>query len=315
MKRVTFKRSGFTLIELLVVIAIIAILIALLLPAVQQAREAARRSQCKNNLKQIGLALHNYHGSNRTFPSGVIRVGTKPNWRNLLGWGTMLLPYMDQAALYNQINVNQAWMTGGGSASNLNEPAAKTGLPVFVCPSDAGKLINANSWKVVDPNTSTTSTEGVGKSNYVGLRGSRRLSDFGTGTSARLRQGILGIWNQSVLIKDITDGTSTTLVVGERHTKGSKNGSIWIGGFSNGNNDVDAFSHTGEIRNTNSGSATPSTALLINGSSNNAYSSLHTGGCHFVFADGHVGFISENIDSDTLIDLCTYDQEEVVGDF
>lgn len=314
MKRCSFQRSGFTLIELLVVIAIIAILIALLLPAVQQAREAARRSQCKNNLKQIGLALHNYHESHRTFPSGIIRTGTKPDWNNLLGWGTMILPNLDQAPLYNQINVNQAWMTGGGSASNLNEPAAKTGLSVFVCPSDAGQLINKDSWKVYDPNTAKTGTEGVGKSNYMGLRGSRRLSDFGSGTSARMRQGILGTWNRRVAIKDITDGTSTTLIVGERHTKGSKVGGIWIGGFSNGSNNVDTFSTCGEIRNTAGNAPTPSNDFLINGPHNRAYSSLHTGGCHFLYADGHVGFVSENIDSDTLIDMCTFDRDEVVSE-
>src|SRR4051812_6730319 len=95
----TFKR-GFTLIELLVVIAIIAVLIALLLPAVQQAREAARRSQCKNNLKQIGLALHNYHDTANTLPPGWIGDPTGSNAGNRWGWGTMILPYLDQAPLY-----------------------------------------------------------------------------------------------------------------------------------------------------------------------------------------------------------------------
>src|SRR5580693_8105777 len=105
-------RQAFTLIELLVVIAIIAVLVSMLLPAVQQAREAARRSQCRNNLKQIGLALHNYEGSYRVFPPGYVDFNFNPNntpdtdlgpgW----GWATFLLPYMDQSPLYNQINFN-----------------------------------------------------------------------------------------------------------------------------------------------------------------------------------------------------------------
>lgn len=98
----TLRRRAFTLIELLVVIAIIAILIALLLPAVQQAREAARRSSCKNNFKQIGLALHNYHDTMRIFPPGYCRAGTTTD-NNFIGWGTFILPYIDQANLYNQI--------------------------------------------------------------------------------------------------------------------------------------------------------------------------------------------------------------------
>ncbi len=106
-----FKRTGFTLIELLVVIAIIAILIALLLPAVQQAREAARRSQCKNNLKQIGLAMHNYHEIYQTFPPGIVSVTNAAgpcvsNGNNTWGWGTYLLPQMDQAPMFQQLAPN-----------------------------------------------------------------------------------------------------------------------------------------------------------------------------------------------------------------
>src|SRR5579864_5723515 len=126
-------KRGFTLIELLVVIAIIAVLVALLLPAVQQAREAARRSQCKNNLKQVGLALQNYHGSRNTFPPGYVSTfdgsgnDTGPGW----GWGAMILPELDQAPLQNGISFTQP------IEAAANATARVTTLSASLCPSDS----------------------------------------------------------------------------------------------------------------------------------------------------------------------------------
>src|SRR6266704_1989361 len=136
-RRVRFARKGFTLIELLVVIAIIAILIALLLPAVQQAREAARRSQCKNNLKQMGLALHNYHEVANTFPYAYM---VNPANFDSNSWGVMVLPYLDQSPLYNQFNcsvpaINEAAAFGFPAAvAQQNIAVISTSLPVFRCP-------------------------------------------------------------------------------------------------------------------------------------------------------------------------------------
>jgi prepilin-type N-terminal cleavage/methylation domain-containing protein len=185
------RRRGFTLIELLVVIAIIAILIALLLPAVQQAREAARRSQCKNNLKQIGLGLHNYLDQNRTFPPGSIRdyvnfpAGTGSWNTSMLSWGARILPYMDKKAISQKIDWGIYPGTGGSNTALLT-----LNLEVYRCPSDANE----------------TSIAGIAPTNYVACLGN---SDDGLST-----QNILSI-NSSVRIADVKDGTSSTMVVSE----------------------------------------------------------------------------------------------------
>ncbi|WP_417376669.1 DUF1559 domain-containing protein, partial [Gimesia maris] len=135
MKRLAAKR-GFTLIELLVVIAIIAILIALLLPAVQQAREAARRSTCKNNMKQLGIALHNYHETHRIFPQMHVEYARNtdydpPGGESFLPWSVMILPFMDQAPLYNKINMNAAWRDSSNSNAVLQPTLIKTPIASF----------------------------------------------------------------------------------------------------------------------------------------------------------------------------------------
>lgn len=172
MKRSCAPRGGFTLIELLVVIAIIAILVALLLPAVQQAREAARRSSCKNNLKQLGVALHNYHDTHRVFPPGYVinSAFSTPcsgsNGRNGYGWGTMILPFVEEAALYdalkaetNDFAANRDWnCTGSQTAKDLVAQVIDT----FVCPSDAKGPIS---------NTANASGDCAAKSNYIGVSG------------------------------------------------------------------------------------------------------------------------------------------------
>jgi prepilin-type N-terminal cleavage/methylation domain len=257
--------SGFTLIELLVVIAIIAVLIALLLPAVQQAREAARRSQCKNNLKQIGLALHNYVDTHKVFPAGSFSI-TKVN-----AW-PMLLPFVDQANLWNQWTFNMA--DGGNDAAPaaannyLNEAAKKTIIPVFLCPSSS--------------RVSNISTDGGhgSRSNYATNNGDDYLHSQNQTTWTGISN-----WHSNISLKHITDGTSNVFMCGEKWTGTSQaDGPYWRWGY-----------HGGRLTKYPMNQATPITF----GDNSAQFGSEHTGGAHFVMCDGSVHFISENIHLET----------------
>jgi prepilin-type N-terminal cleavage/methylation domain-containing protein/prepilin-type processing-associated H-X9-DG protein len=202
------QRRGFTLIELLVVISIIAVLIALLLPAVQAAREAARRSQCINNLKQIGLALNNYHDALGAFPQGYIATSpfidaetdTAPGW----SWASMILPQLDQSPLYNATNVVLPVQ------APANTTAARTYLRAYICPSDQPP---SPTYLVTDGLGNTVAT--VAPTSYAGSTGSDAadvalgLNNDGTGNGLFAR-------NSSVKMAAITDGTSQTVMVLER---------------------------------------------------------------------------------------------------
>ncbi len=293
MKRIPSR--GFTLIELLVVIAIIAILIALLLPAVQQAREAARRSTCKNNLKQIGLALHNYNETFRMFAPGVVPypasftspagfVASEESWN----WMAFILPQMDQAPLFKNLNINGQTLGSWGSSTNLNQifPA----LNVFVCPSDegGGRLmtggIRVNFQGNHFPNASSFQPP---KSNYLGVCGyfdHNRPSNY----THNPNNGML--YNLSAIsFKDIKDGASNTFMVGERDERCGAG--TWIGsrnpqGAGARGNDY-SMGRISVVLNDpiNTGSA----------NCTDGFSSAHTGGAHFLFADGSTHFISDNI--------------------
>ncbi|VAX37136.1 hypothetical protein MNBD_PLANCTO02-236, partial [hydrothermal vent metagenome] len=230
MKNLEKFRKGFTLIELLVVIAIIAILIALLLPAVQQAREAARRSACKNNLKQIGLALHNYHETHSVFPPGFIGVpGAGDATFTHVGWGTFLLPFIDQAPLYKNISTRMFGASApGGGSTWVNDATtvalAKTVLPAYICPSDPMGGIN------------TSIPGNYGKSNYVAIPGSDWSGSGGfefalSGASATSIGAFFG--NSSKRFRDFKDGTSNVFLVSEATTKNDNGtgaaGANWFG--------------------------------------------------------------------------------------
>ncbi|QDT97972.1 DUF1559 domain-containing protein [Gimesia aquarii] len=323
MKRCTgTSKRGFTLIELLVVIAIIAILIALLLPAVQQAREAARRSNCKNNLKQIGLALHNYHETFSIFPPGYVGTGAAAQNPNLIAWSAMILPFIDQAPLYNQISSTMfhnpgtgGWLTVANvTPDNAATTQAKTIIPFYNCPSDPMGGRNTDRPSPAPGNHSW------GKSNYPAVRNSVYWNTTPSTPVAATVQASFGNSDRTVRFRDMTDGTSNIIMVGERATLDSTNpvinrtGAIWVGFHVDGDvntNDLNSISGTASSAN----SSGPLTAELINQAGENAMSSPHVGGCHFLMGDGKVRFISENINGDTYTWLAGINDGRVIGEF
>jgi prepilin-type N-terminal cleavage/methylation domain-containing protein/prepilin-type processing-associated H-X9-DG protein len=330
-------RRGFTLIELIVVIAIIAILIALLLPAVQQAREAARRTQCRNNLKQIGLALHNYHDSNKAFPPGYVDRNGDPNstpdndqgpgW----GWATFLLPYLDQGPAYNQINFNQ------GVGVGANAQVSQTSLTVFQCPSDGQQ----RSFPVYDSSFSTPITT-VAHSNYVGCNGwiecfngaggNPQPGPADDGLSGVFGRGGVGIFyrNSNNSTASFTDGLSNTIVVGERSSNHAP--ATWTGAVTGGRcpawmaaQPPSPYSPPPSPAYDNADFGEALIFAHCNAShlpnadfpvfDPDVFYSFHVGGAQFLMGDGSVRFISSYVDGPTYQSLATIAGGEAVGDY
>jgi prepilin-type N-terminal cleavage/methylation domain-containing protein len=317
-------RRAFTLIELLVVIAIIAILVALLLPAVQQAREAARRAQCKSNLKQIGIALHNYHDVHRRIPQGkVVRAQSMPgcpNWINGSGfsWRVMILPMMDAASLYEENAGDTVGISTCGMYTSPESRASRLALirgsmPAYLCPSD-DTIIGANQ-----------------PSNYAGIGGNHFQSHRFTNVNAT-REGMLSYRGSK--FRDASDGLSNTALVGEvyrgvlfnRYSGGPRNETgnrcrWWAAesGFchadtfnppnaahsGNGNNRGQTPPQNGTTNNLACLNGGPgpcadqvswSDDLNTNQDGARGVSSAHVGGAHILFGDGAVHFVNDSLD-------------------
>ena len=343
---------GFTLIELLVLIAIIAILIALLLPAVQQAREAARRSSCKNNLKQLGLAMHSYHETHSIFP----RANFEREDSSTYGYGNysyfsfsaqaMLLPFMDQAPLYNQFNFSLA------PNQSTNDTSKRAVIPAFLCPSDVRSIVNGGGY-------------GAGPGNSYAVCAGPSIYWFGVGPSTNTTpsnlQHQVGMFNyrKPVRIRDVLDGTSNVIAAAEILMGDGNNSDTQIGagdtvrGVGRGST-ASSFPALSDLKTWGAAclakkSSTPaSPAPRGDTGSNWAYGnggltvfntlinpncvtcsgcgtndapglfparSRHTGGVHILMGDGATRFISENVDSVTWQNLGAISDGNVLGEF
>ncbi len=309
MRNIRDRRAAFTLIELLVVIAVIGVLIALLLPAVQSAREAARRAQCSNNLKQIGLGMHAYHATHDVFPPGYI-TGTEtaninspetgPGW----GWATMLLNNLEQSAAYNAANFSVP----------ITVPASQTirtvSLSVFLCPSSTG-----GSGPVVLKNAAGANlVTDLSPGQYVASAGQLEVEEFPAQNNGLFYR------NSRIGVRDVQDGTSTTLMAGERSRNVAD--ATWVGVIPYSRvctnpkwkvkdcetANVMVLGHTGP---------SPDQHWVdvpnYKGAGADDFWSLHSGGCNFLFADGSVRFIKESVDPRVFSFLSTRAGGEVVS--
>jgi prepilin-type N-terminal cleavage/methylation domain-containing protein len=314
MKR-TGRTRGFTLIELLVVIAIIAILVSLLLPAVQQAREAARRTSCKNNLKQLALAMHNYHDVNNALPLGMV---------NHINWRVSILPYIEQANAYNKLDFSSTFR--GNSVSTNTQVLGGIIMPAMICPSNVVEPLKNNAYG--------TNGQKMQYATYLAIGGAVDTSFTSNASSGKCNDyygwhcdnGPM-IINDKVAFKDITDGLTNCLILGEQ--SGRDTGMLY-GDRRNGYHG--GWHGTDDAKNTNAfvtgiGSGITPIQYHLNSTCSDFWAcqvpylnsailnSEHTGGVQFALADGSVRFISENISLVTLKQLAMKGDGAVVGEF
>ena len=336
------SRKGFTLIELLVVIAIIGVLIGLLLPAVQKVREAANRASCQNNLKQIGLALHNYHDAFKRFPPGYVDANTKtsadmggtpdndlgPGW----GWASFLLPNLEQGNVYDRINFSV------GVGMGVNVQISQQPLRIFQCPSDGlqdafpiydssftnpiatvahGNYVANNGWPECFNNAGGNFPGGVGNDGLPGTKGSAANGPF--------------FRNSKTKIADVFDGMSNTIFVGERSSNHAP--STWTGAVTGAR--CPAWMATLPYTEPYTPPPGPSydnadfdeAFILAHGNATHlpsadfpvydpdTFYSYHSGGANFLFGDGSIHFLAGNIDPGTYQALCTMAGREILGEW
>lgn len=311
---------GFTLVELLVVITIIGILIALLLPAVQAAREAARRVQCSNNLKQIGLAMHNYHLAHECFPPGKLWESSYISWASAhhrTNWGISLLPYLEQENLYDKY-VHEA-----DNTDPVNAPVREAYVPVYVCASDTngGRGLEVPAWGIANDRQAQ-----FHYGSYRGMGGRSDLSfamvpDHGHWSNYMAWRNLPPSWKgvfhiicpgltECESFSSIKDGTSSTIAFGERHRPQDlpRTGTFWAYSSEYGTSDAFPFSETLRVR-----SIADCQAIILSGKPcHQGWLSYHPDGVNFVMCDGSVHFLSTNVNMDVFCGLATVAGGETV---
>ncbi len=325
-------RRGFTLVELLVVIAIIGILVGLLLPAVQAAREAARRMQCSNNVRQLGLALHNYESAHKVIPPSRISVSSPVLFQQ--SWVSMILPFIEQSSMYNGYRHGQPWF------AQVNDPMTTQKLPTMTCPSAPSDRPLPTVALYTAVTAGTRSDQPIwGYSDYGTINAVRNSAFIVAGLpslGAREVLGAMGRGPQGVKFAMITDGLSNTIVVGEGagrpgvYVSGKKVsnpraglafGTPFVGdgwGWADINN---GFSIDGSdiLGNQNDSKSDGSTKIvgncLINCVNDSELYAFHVGGANMLMADGSVHFLSQTTNAATLVALMTRDRGDIPGDF
>ncbi len=308
-----YRRAAFTLVELLVVIAVIGVLVALLLPAVQAAREAARRMSCQNNMKQHGLALHNFHDVFGAFPaSGWTTTGLGNPAGKYVGWRALILPFIEQSSLQSGYDFTSNWWEG----ANLN--AATVPIEVYHCPSvpDRQKTTNLVA---KPPRPAITVANPLATADYEAIMGVQSTVNATLYATAASNRCVL-FRNGRVRFADITDGTTTTLLIVEcgarpltyqgrcyQPTIPNDQGQSWAdseGGFSlDGANKDGSQIGLGPIL----------TPRAINATNFNEPYAFHTSGANFLFADGHVQFIGDSIGLEPFAAYCTRNAAEIIS--
>jgi len=300
------KMSGFTLVELLVVIAIIGILISLLMPAVQAAREAARRTQCANHFKQVALALHNYHGSHKKFAPGSFTWRPNdcpPNEGDFYGWGwaTFVLPFIEMTPVYDRFD-----FTEPSYRSPICYRAAGAMIETYLCPSDPQNGEYYNMTEFTGPDGTPNRADGTDFAivNIAGVTDSTSWKCSVFPKHFRDADGMMAD-REGCRVRDVLDGTSNTLMLSECAGAGS--------GTNNGKNwyifaQLDTYNGINGALTVQGGCPPETFNFRVSGPS-----SLHPGGCHFALADGSVRFFAETIDRVLLAGLTTRGGGEVAG--